>query len=185
MTGVELPTELSHSVFYGSILTALCCSPTLKTELPILLMISSSLLITTISEGFTNYFSEQLSMFYRWGGELHWGLPKPHTSRVSGKIFFSRYLTSYSHPTPLYFPQDQLQSQPFCKSGSTVWNHNRLRTSRLYKMRVTKLVLWAASCFVYGTMRQQLFGVSATSEILQAYAIRLPVGMLFWPIQHY
>lgn len=101
------------------------------------------------------------------------------------KYFFSRYLTSYSHPTPLYCPQDQLQSQPFCKSGSTVWNHNRLRTSRLYKMRVTKLVLWAASCFVYGTMRQQLFGVSATSEILQAYAIRLPVGMLFWPIQHY
>lgn len=182
MTGVELPTALSHSVLCGSILMALRCSPAPKTELPIPLMISSLLLITTIPEGFTNYFSEQSSTFYRWGGELHRGLPKPHPSRASVKIFFSRYLTSYSH---LYCLQDQLQSQPFCKSGPTFWNHNRVRTSRLYKMRVTRLVLLAASCFVYGTTRQQLFGVSATSEILHAYTRGLPVGMLSWPLQHH
>lgn len=45
-------------------------------------------------------------------------------------------------------------------------------------MRVTKPVLLAAFCFVYGTVRQQLFGVSATSEILHAYTLGLPVGML-------
>lgn len=169
-------------VLCGSTLMALRCSPALKTELPIPLMINSSLLITTISEGFTNYFSEQLSMFYRWGGELHRGLPKPHTGRVSVIILFSSYLRSYSH---LYCLQDQLQSQPFCKSGPTFWNHNRIRTSKLYKMRVTKPVLLAAFCFVYGTVRQQLFGVSATSEILHAYTLGLPVGMLSWPLQHH
>lgn len=29
--------------------------------------------------------------------------------------------------------------QPFCKSGPTFWNHKRVRTSRLYKTRETKL----------------------------------------------
>lgn len=29
--------------------------------------------------------------------------------------------------------------QPFCKSGPTFWNHKRVRTSGLYKMRETKL----------------------------------------------